>query len=148
MRVVLQRVREAGVSIGGSAGDVEIARIGPGLLVLVGFAGGELDEDLAWVAEKVLGLRVFGPSGGFDRSVMEIGGEILVVSQFTLLAGLQKGRRPDFAAAAAADAARPLYEGLVSRMRERHPAVFEGRFGEEMRVRLVNDGPATFVLDR
>ena len=144
MRAVLQRVREASVRVP----EREVARIGPGLLVLVGFAGGESPADLDWLVDKILGLRLFGLRGEFDRSVVESGGEVLVVSQFTLLAGVRKGRRPDFAGAASAETARPLYEGLVERLRERFAGVREGHFGVEMLVSLVNDGPATFVLER
>ena len=163
MRAVLQRVREAAVRVpaepGGAGGpdrsaveheplEREVARIGRGLLVFVGFSGGESGADLDWLAEKILGLRLFGPGGAFERSVVEVGGEVLVVSQFTLLAGVRKGRRPDFAGAAPSAAARPLYDGLLARLRERYPAVREGVFGAEMRVALVNDGPATFLLER
>lgn len=151
MRAVLQRVRQASVSVVTPAApevEREVARIGPGLLVMVGFSGTESPADLDWLAEKILGLRLFGPCGEFDRSVLETRGEVLVVSQFTLLAGLRKGRRPDFGGAAPAEAARPLYEGLVRRIAERLPQVRQGVFGAEMRVGLVNDGPATFILER
>ena len=150
MRAVLQRVREAAVRLPEAAGgEREVARIGAGLLVLVGFSGREDPDDLAWAAGKVLDLRVFPGAGGeFDRSLVERGGELLVVSQFTLLAVTHRGRRPDFAPAAAAAAARPLYESFVERLRARHPAVREGVFGAEMHVALVNDGPVTLVLDR
>ncbi|MFN2432170.1 MAG: D-aminoacyl-tRNA deacylase [Gemmatimonadota bacterium] len=163
MRAVLQRVREASVSVAWeprtpemaeacAAGEArtwtETARIGRGLLVLVGFGGGETPADLDWAADKVLALRIFGAEGGFDRSVVEMESEILVVSQFTLLAGLYRGRRPDFAGAATAGLARPLYDGFVERLERRHQRVRQGVFGVRMRVALVNDGPATFVLER
>jgi D-tyrosyl-tRNA(Tyr) deacylase len=149
VRVLLQRVLEASVSEVDAGGtEREVARIGPGLLVLVGFAGGETDADLDWMADKIAGLRVFGPSGEFDLSIVETGRELLVVSQFTLLAEARKGRRPDFGRAASAQVARPLYEELVARLAARSPRVRQGVFGALMRVRLVNDGPATFVLER
>ena len=157
MRAVLQRVREASVRLseraaagaGAASGPTrEVARIGVGVLVVVGFRGGESADDLDWLADKILRVRLFGPAGEFDRSVVESGGEVLVVSQFTLLASLSRGRRPDFAAAAPAAVARPLYEGLLERLRERVPDVREGLFGAEMEVHLVNDGPATFLLER
>lgn len=146
----------------------EVARIGAGLVVLVGFGGAESGEDLDWLTGKVLDLRLFrgvagadadrdgappgdsrgrGP-GEFERSVVDVAGEVLVVSQFTLLAGVRKGRRPDFVAAAPAERALPLYEDLMRRLEARYERVLRGVFGAEMRVSLVNDGPATFVLER
>jgi D-tyrosyl-tRNA(Tyr) deacylase len=149
VRAVLQRVREASVAVVEPDGPArETARIGPGLLALVGFSGEETPGDLAWMAEKIAGLRVFGPTGEFDRSLIDTEGELLVVSQFTLLADLRKGRRPDFTRAATAERARPLFEDLVARLAARLPHVRQGVFGAVMRVTLVNDGPATFVLDR
>jgi D-tyrosyl-tRNA(Tyr) deacylase len=149
VRAVLQRVREASVAVVERPGPTrEVARIGPGLLALVGFAGDETADDLEWMAEKIAGLRVFGPSGEFDRSLSDTGGGLLIVSQFTLLADVRKGRRPDFARAAPADRARALYEDLVGRLSARLPDVRQGVFGALMRVALVNDGPATFVLER
>jgi D-tyrosyl-tRNA(Tyr) deacylase len=149
VRAVLQRVREASVAVVAAEGEArEAARIGPGLVALVGFAGDETPADLEWMADKIVGLRVFGPGGAFDRSLAETAGELLVVSQFTLLADVRKGRRPDFARAASAERARPLYEDLVARLRARLPNVRQGLFGAAMRVALVNDGPATFVLER
>jgi D-tyrosyl-tRNA(Tyr) deacylase len=146
----------------------EIARIGAGLVVLVGFGGAESGDDLDWLTGKILDLRLFrgapeadadpdgappGDSGGrgpgeFERSVVDVGGDVLVVSQFTLLAGVRKGRRPDFVAAAPAERALPLYEDLMRRLEARYQRVLRGVFGAEMRVALVNDGPATFVLER
>jgi D-tyrosyl-tRNA(Tyr) deacylase len=148
-----------------------VARIGPGLVVLVGFGGAESGDDLEWLAGKILDLRLFRGSrpttgeggaeaapgtgdtgaaaaGEFDRSVVDIAGDVLVVSQFTLLAGVRKGRRPDFVAAAPADRALPLYEDLARRLAARYGRIRRGVFGAEMRVALVNDGPATFVLER
>lgn len=139
---------EARGRAGEGPGSRELCRIGPGLLVLVGFAGTESAADLDWLAGKILDLRLFGADGAFERSVVEVGGEVLVVSQFTLLAGLGRGRRPDFAGAAPARVARPLYDGLVTRLASRLPGVRQGLFGAEMQVTLVNDGPATFLIER
>jgi D-aminoacyl-tRNA deacylase len=149
VRAVLQRVREASVALVEEDGEArEVARIGPGLLALVGFAGTETAADLDWMAEKIVGLRIFGPRGEFDLSLAEAGGELLVVSQFTLLADVRKGRRPDFAGAAPAGSALSLYDDFVARLGSRFPRVRQGVFGALMRLALVNDGPATFVLER
>ncbi len=149
MRAVLQRVREASVTVVGATGEErEMARIGPGLVALVGFAGAETPADLDWMADKIVSLRIFGSRGEFDLSVAETGGELLVVSQFTLLADVRKGRRPDFARAAPAERAHPLYDDLMARLGSRFPGVRQGVFGALMRLALVNDGPATFVLER
>ena len=148
MRAVLQRVSSASVGIVEEGEEREVARIGPGLVVLVGFAGGETPEDLDWMAGKIAGLRAFGPRGEFDLPVDEVGGEVLVVSQFTVLADLRKGRRPDFAGAAPADAARSLFDDFVLRLAARCRSVRQGVFGARMRIALVNEGPVTFLLER
>jgi D-tyrosyl-tRNA(Tyr) deacylase len=149
VRVVLQRVLQASVIVIAEDGrEQEVARIGPGLVALVGFAGGETPDDLDWMAGKIAGLRVFGPRGEFDLPVDEVAGEVLVVSQFTLLADLRKGRRPDLAGAAPADAARALYDDFVRRLAARCRRVRQGAFGARMRVTLENDGPVTFLLER
>lgn len=169
MRAVLQRVSHAAVHVvdpgaepdglgdfgqDGAAGEEpgscarQVARIGPGLLVLVGFSGNETAATLDWAADKIVGLRLFGPRGVFDRSLLDTGGELLVVSQFTLLGALRKGRRPDFAAAAPAERARGLYDDMVGKLAARLPGVQQGVFGALMHVSLVNDGPATFLLER
>ncbi|HTQ31090.1 MAG TPA: D-aminoacyl-tRNA deacylase [Opitutaceae bacterium] len=151
MRVVLQRVSSARVTI---AGEI-VAEIGPGLLVLLGLADGDAETDGAWLAEKIAGLRIFpdgdkaaGPADRMNHSVRDIGGEVLVVSQFTLIASLRKGTRPSFHRAAKPEVAIPLYEAFLRQMEAelgRKPA--SGRFGAMMQVALVNDGPVTIILD-
>ncbi len=146
MRVVLQRVARARVSVA----DRTVGEIGPGHLLLVGFAKGDGDEQLVWMADKVVGLRVFPDEDGrMNLGLDETGGEVLVVSQFTLLGDTRKGRRPSFVDAAGPDVAVPLYERFVTLLRERAPGrVQTGEFGAMMAVELVNDGPVTLVLER
>ena len=144
MRVVLQRVSRAAVRVSGAtAGE-----IGRGLLVLVGVAEGDGEEDARRLAGKVARLRVFEDEAGrFDRSLVDTGGAALVVSQFTLLADTAKGNRPSFSPAAAPEQAEPLYESFCAALRELGVQVETGVFGARMEVELVNDGPATIVLD-
>lgn len=146
MRVVLQRVSRASVAVDGGV----IGAIGPGLLLLVGFTPGDSEDDLRWMAEKLLGLRVFNdPAGKMNRSVLEVDGGLLVVSQFTLYGDTRKGRRPSFVQAAHPDLAVRLYERFVGLLRERLPGRIEtGEFGATMEVELVNHGPVTLVLER
>ena len=146
MRVVVQRVAEASVAVDGK---VE-GEIGPGLLALVGFAPGDGLPATAWMARKLLGLRVFADEEGrMNRSVDEIDGDVLVVSQFTLYGDARKGRRPSFVHAARPDVAFPLYESFLAELRVLAPGrVASGRFGADMQVALVNDGPVTLVLER
>ena len=144
MRAVLQRVTRASVSVDGQV----VGSIGPGLLVLVGVATGDTSEDAQRLARKTAELRIFaGGAGTFDRSLLEAGGEALVVSQFTLLADVRKGRRPSFTAAAPPDIASPLVDAFSAALRELGVPVAEGRFGAHMAVGLENDGPVTIVLD-
>jgi D-tyrosyl-tRNA(Tyr) deacylase len=146
VRAVVQRVREAAVSL---AGD-EIARTGPGLLVLVGVAADDTEEVAIRLATKVAGLRIFeNEAGRFDRSVVDEGGAALVVSQFTLIADSkrQKGTRPDFSKAARPEVAKPLYERFCEALRELGVPVQTGVFGARMEVSLVNDGPVTIILE-
>lgn len=145
MRVVIQRVKSASVTV---AGEV-VGQIGPGLLVLLGVARGDTDDDGRWLAAKIPMLRVFEDAEEkMNRSLMETGGGLLVVSQFTLLGSVRKGTRPSFNDAAPPDIARDLYERFVA-----HAAaalgrpVATGRFAEMMDVALVNDGPVTLVVD-
>ena len=146
MRVVLQRVSEASVTIDGEV----VGRVGRGHLLLVGFREGDGEDELVWMLEKVLGLRVFPDAEGkMNLGLEEIGGDLLIVSQFTLYGDTRKGRRPSFVHAAHPDVAIPLYERFVELARERAPGAVEtGRFGARMEVALVNDGPVTLVLER
>ena len=145
MRAVVQRVAEAAVEIAGAT----TGRIGRGLLVLVGVEVGDTAADADWLAAKVAGLRIFSDDEGkMNRSVRDIDGEVLVVSQFTLLADTARGTRPGFVRAARPEEAVPLYEGFVARLGAgvgRPPAT--GTFGADMRVSLVNDGPVTIQID-
>lgn len=146
MRVVVQRVSRAEVRTGGKV----IGRIGPGLLLLVGFTADDTLEALDWMADKVIGLRIFqDEEGKMNRSLDELGGGLLVVSQFTLYGDARKGRRPSFIDAAPPPIAIPLYEAFVATLRERSPGPVEtGEFGAMMEVDLVNDGPVTLLLER
>jgi D-tyrosyl-tRNA(Tyr) deacylase len=144
MRVLVQRVARAAVHIDGEP----VASIGPGLLLLVAFTTGDGDADLAWMAEKVAHLRIFEDAAGkMNRSLLEAGGQALVVSQFTLYADARKGRRPSFDASAPADRARPLFEKFVDILATRGIITAAGRFQAVMQVELVNDGPVTILLD-
>lgn len=146
MRIVLQRVSRASVSVEGRIAGA----IAGGLVLLVGFTDGDDAGDLEWMAEKVVGLRVFpDDEGRMNRSLEDVGGDLLVVSQFTLYGDTRKGRRPSFVKAAHPDVAIPLYERFLELLRDRAPgAVQAGVFGATMAVELVNDGPVTLVLER
>ena len=145
MRVVVQRVSEAEVRIGGEVAG----RIGAGLLALVGFGPGDGEEELAWMADKLAGLRVFPDDDGrMDRGLDEVGGALLVVSQFTLYGDVSRGRRPSFVDAADPDRAEELYDRFLELCRETGVPVESGEFGAMMDVELVNDGPVTLVVER
>lgn len=144
MRAVAQRVLEAEVRVGGEP----IGRIGAGLVALVGVARGDTPDDARVLAEKLVHLRVFGDEEGrMNRSLMEVGGGLAVVSQFTLLGDCRKGRRPSYADAAPPEEAAPLIEHLVERAQALGAPVVTGRFRARMEVALVNDGPVTLLLD-
>ena len=145
MRVVIQRVREASVTIDGKVRSA----IGQGLLVLLGVGPDDGQEDLDWLVRKVAGLRIFDDeAGGMNRSVVEVGGEALVVSQFTLMASTRKGNRPSYTGAAGHSIAIPLYEAFCQLLsREIGRPVGTGEFGADMKVSLVNDGPVTICID-
>lgn len=145
MRVLVQRVSQASVTIGGrSVGAIE-----SGLLLLVGFTHTDDDAALAWMAEKVCGLRIFpDDENKMNRSVLDVDGGLLIVSQFTLYGDAAKGKRPSFIDAARPEQAVPLYDGFVSMIRARTPKVETGEFGAHMMVSLVNDGPVTLWLER
>jgi D-tyrosyl-tRNA(Tyr) deacylase len=145
MRIVLQRVSRARVSVGGRV----TGEIGRGLLLLTGFTDGDGDDTLAWMAEKVAGLRIFSDEDGkMNLSAGEAGGGLLVVSQFTLYGDTRRGRRPSFVDAARAEAAVALYERFVQMLRATGLPVRTGEFGAMMEVELVNDGPVTLILER
>ncbi len=145
MRLVLQRVRHARVTVGGRV----TGQIGPGLLVLAGFAPDDDTAILDRLARKLVQLRIFADDEGrMNRSVQEVGGQVLVVSQFTLLADARKGKRPSYAGAAPPPLAEPLYKQFVGRVAELlGQPVATGEFGADMQVELLNDGPVTIVLD-
>lgn len=144
MRLVLQRVSRASVRVDGRV----VGAIGQGFLAFVGIAEGDGDAQVDAMAAKTAGLRVFADAEGkFNRSLAEIGGAVLVVSQFTLLADVRKGRRPSFTAAAAPERAEPLVERFARQLSRAGLTVERGRFGAQMAVELVNDGPVTIVID-
>ena len=145
MRTVVQRVASASVAVNGEV----IAAIGPGLLVLAGFAEEDGEEDLAWMSGKLSRLRIFDDENGvMNRSVADVGGDVLAVSKFTLFASVRKGNRPSWSRAAAPGVSRPLFDRFVRRLEtELGRPVPTGVFGAEMRVRLENDGPVTLFID-
>lgn len=144
MRIVVQRVREAAVEVDGEV----VGRIGRGLLVLVGVAREDGMGDVGFIAAKIRDLRVFEDEDGkMNRSVMDTGGSVLLVSQFTLYGDARKGRRPSFDAAAPPELARALYEEVGRRLAGEGLTVATGRFQAPMQVSLVNDGPVTILLD-
>ncbi|MBQ4280425.1 MAG: D-tyrosyl-tRNA(Tyr) deacylase [Rikenellaceae bacterium] len=145
MRLLIQRVSEASVAIGG----VRHSAIGPGLLVLVGIEEADTDDDIAWLAEKAVKLRIFADEAGvMNRSVRDVGGEMLVVSQFTLHASTRRGARPSYVRAAGAAFSEPVYGRFVARLAALlGRPVATGVFGADMQVALVNDGPVTIWID-
>ena len=144
MRALVQRVVEASVLVKGQ----EVGRIGTGLVVFLGFAGDDEDSDSLFLVEKTVNLRIFADSENrFNRSALDVGAELLLVSQFTLYADTRKGRRPDFNRAAGAEQAREAYEKAVELFRNTGLTVATGRFQEYMQVLLQNDGPVTIMLD-
>jgi D-tyrosyl-tRNA(Tyr) deacylase len=144
MRAVIQRDTHASVTVEGQV----VGSIGPGLLILLGVAQGDGPDHAGRLAAKIAGLRIFADEEGhFNRSLLESGGEALVVSQFTLLADMRKGRRPSFVAAAAPEVAEPLVAQFAAALRDLGVRVQTGRFGAHMLVDLENDGPVTLVLD-
>ncbi|MDE5586124.1 MAG: D-tyrosyl-tRNA(Tyr) deacylase [Muribaculaceae bacterium] len=145
MRLVIQRVSEASVTIDGEL----FSTIGTGLMVLVGIADGDTPADVEWLAAKTAAMRIFPDENGvMNRSVLDVGGEVLAVSQFTLMASTKKGNRPSYIHAAGHELAVPMYElycGKLSRLLGRE--VKTGVFGADMKVALINDGPVTIVID-
>ena len=145
MRVIIQRVSEASVTIDGKVN----AKIGRGLLVLLGIEDADGQEDIEWLCKKISQLRIFSDSDGkMNLSVQDVGGEIIVVSQFTLHASTKKGNRPSYIQAAKPDVAIPLYEEFVQTLKEVSGLnVGTGEFGADMKVALLNDGPVTIAMD-
>lgn len=145
MRVVIQRTKYASVTIDG----VVKSKIGKGLMILVGFENADNDEDVAWMTRKVLGLRIFDDDNGvMNRSVLDVDGEILIISQFTLHALTAKGNRPSYIRAAGHDVAVPLYEKFIKAVETGlGKPVGTGQFGADMKCELLNDGPVTICMD-
>lgn len=144
MRAVVQRVSQASVEVGGAC----VGSIDRGLLILVGVEQGDEEQDAEYLADKVTNLRIFEDQDGkMNRSVLDCGGSILAISQFTLLGDCRKGRRPSFDRAAPPEIARNLYECFINRIRSSNLPVATGIFQAEMRVTLTNEGPVTLILD-
>lgn len=145
MRALIQRVSEASVTVEGSI----TGQIGPGLLILLGVAPTDTPRQVAWLADKLVNLRIFADAAGkMNRSLLDVGGGALVVSQFTLFGDCRKGRRPSFVGAGRPDVAVPLYEAFCEALAQRGVVqVGRGVFGAEMQVALVNDGPVTLMLE-
>lgn len=144
MRACVQRVTEASVTVG----DELVGKIGAGLLVLLGVGHGDTEDDVRYLADKLLGLRIFDDAAGkMNLALTDVGGAMLVVSQFTLFGDCRQGRRPGYSDAAPPDLAERLYERVVATVRERGVTVATGRFRAMMRVALVNDGPVTLLID-
>ncbi len=144
MRAVIQRVTSADVTVDGQI----IGSIEAGLVVLLGVAQGDTEEDLQYLVDKTVGLRIFNDAEGkMNLSVADVGGAALIISQFTLLANTRKGKRPSFIEAAAPDEANAMYEQFCARVAASGIHVQRGRFAADMKVRLINDGPVTIILD-
>lgn len=145
MRLVIQRVSEAEVRVDGEV----VGAVGCGFMVLVGVEHGDTEADVDWLASKTVGLRVFDDETGvMNRSIADVGGDILAVSQFTLTASTRKGNRPSYIRAAGHDLAVPLYEAYCRKLEELlGRPTRQGRFGADMKVSLVNDGPVTIIID-
>ena len=145
MRTVIQRVQRASVTVNGTT----VSSIGKGLLLLLGVEAADTDEDVQWLCRKVLGLRIFDDEEGvMNRNILDVGGDIIVVSQFTLMASYKKGNRPSWIRAAGHEHAVPMYESFVEALIQGlGKPVGTGIFGAEMQVELVNDGPVTICMD-
>lgn len=145
MKIVIQRVSEASVTINNQVKS----SIEHGFLILLGITHDDTQEDIEWLTNKIIGLRVFGDANGaMNLSVKDVDGDLLVISQFTLHASTKKGNRPSFLEAARPEVAIPLYESFVSTLSRKHTKeVYTGEFGADMKVRLLNDGPVTITID-
>lgn len=145
MRTVTQRVTEASVKVDGKT----VGQIGEGLLVLVGIEDSDNDEDIEWLAKKTVGMRVFDDEQGvMNKSILEISGNILIISQFTLFASTRKGNRPSYIRASKGEFANPMYEKFCSKVEElMGRKVEKGIFGADMKVSLLNNGPVTIIMD-
>ena len=144
MRLVIQRVSQAKVTVQGK----EVGTIGPGLCLFLGVAKGDTEEDSTYLVQKSVELRIFeDDEGKFNRTLLDVGGEILVVSQFTLYGDCTKGRRPSFSHAASPEEAELIYQKFVQKLREKGLKVATGQFQAKMEVSLVNSGPVTFIID-
>ena len=144
MRAVVQRVTESSVEVDGKT----LGEIGSGLLVLLGVASDDTEDDAARIAKKVAQLRIFNDADGkFNLSLEDVGGAVLLISQFTLFGDARKGNRPSFIAAARPEQAVPLYESVAQHLRDRGITVATGEFGAHMDVHLTNDGPVTILID-
>lgn len=145
MRALLQRVSKASVVVAGET----VGAIDQGLLVFLGIYPSDSDLEITWLVEKILGLRIFADGeNAMNRSVADVRGGVLVVSQFTLAADVSRGKRPGFSTAASPEVAEPLYARFLAEMHKRHSPVAAGVFGADMQVALINDGPVTFLLER
>ena len=144
MRVLLQRVKHASVEIDGEL----VGKIGAGLLLFLGVGNGDTRAEADFLADKCIGLRIFEEDGKMNVSLADVGGEILLVSQFTLYADARKGRRPSYTDAAPPAVSEPLYEYFAQRLRDAGVHVETGRFGADMKVSLLNDGPVTIMLEK
>ena len=144
MRIVVQRVSKASVSIAGNLHS----KISYGFLVLIGICDDDRYDDIEWLTQKIINLRVFGDElGKMNRSIQDVNGEILIVSQFTLFASVKKGNRPSFVASARPEIAIPLYEKFIDVLKQYDIKIQTGVFGANMQIELVNDGPVTIIID-
>ena len=145
MKAVIQRVTKASVTIDG----MKVASIQEGLLILLGIIDEDTQEDISWLSNKITNLRIFGDENGImNKSILDIDGEVIVVSQFTLHANTKKGNRPSYIKAAKPDVAIPLYEKFISQLEsDLSKKVQTGKFGADMKVELLNDGPVTIIID-
>ncbi len=144
MRAVIQRVKESAATVDGAV----VGAIGPGLMTLLGVAADDVPADADYLAQKIVNLRIFEDENGkMNRSLLDAGGELLVISQFTLLGDCRKGRRPSFTGAAPPEAAKRLYERFIQKTRDKGVRTARSRFGAMMAVSLINDGPVTLILE-